>query len=98
MIGGALLEVLLVTLLLLTAATATTVVLTREPGRQAIVLSAYGLLLGVLMLALQAPDVALSQLAIGAAIVPLLVVLAISRCDREVLQHRRRRRREEKDG
>lgn len=70
-------------LLVLTGAAATVVVLTREPGRQAIVLSAYGLVLGVLMLALQAPDVAMSQLAVGAAIVPLLVVLAIAKITRE---------------
>ncbi len=90
---GAIVDVLLGGLLVLTAATATAVVLTRNAGRQAIVLSAYGLLLGVLMVALQAPDVALAQLTVGAAVVPLLVVLAISRCDREVVRRRRRRRR-----
>lgn len=92
---GALVDVLLGGLLVLTAATATVVVLTRNAGRQAIVLSAYGLLLGVLMVALQAPDVALAQLTVGAAVVPLLVVLAISRCDREVVRRRRRPQREE---
>jgi energy-converting hydrogenase B subunit D len=37
----------------------------------------------VLMLALQAPDVAMSQLAVGSAVVPLLVLLTITKCDRE---------------
>lgn len=92
---GALLEVLIVGLLVMTAATATAVVLTRNPGRQAIVLSAYGLLLGVVMVALQAPDVALAQLAVGAAVVPLIVVLAIARCDREVAVRDRRPQRED---
>lgn len=80
---GAVTDALLVTLLLLVAVTGTAVVLTREPGRQAIVLSGYGVVLGVLMLALQAPDVAMSQLAVGSAVVPLLVVLTIAKCDRE---------------
>jgi energy-converting hydrogenase B subunit D len=77
-------EWLLVVLLLQVAVAGTVVVLTREPGRQAIVLSAYGLLLGLLMLVLQAPDVAMSQVAVGTAVVPLLVVLTIAKCDREV--------------
>jgi len=75
-------------LLVLTAATATVVVLTRDPGRQAAVLSAYGLLLGMSMVALAAPDVALSQIGVGTAAVPLIVVLAIARCHREIDAHR----------
>jgi energy-converting hydrogenase B subunit D len=76
---------------LLVGAAGTAVVLTREPGRQAIVLSSYGLLLGILMLAFQAPDVAMSQLFVGAAVVPLLVVLAISKVNKERDAHRARR-------
>jgi len=53
------------------------VVLTREPVRQAIALSVYGLTLGVLFVVLQAPDVAMSQLAVGTVVLPLIVVLAI---------------------
>jgi uncharacterized MnhB-related membrane protein len=48
------------------------------------VLSAYGLVLGVLMVALQAPDVALAQIAIGTAVVPLLVVLTVAKVEREL--------------
>ncbi|MEX0429310.1 Na(+)/H(+) antiporter subunit B [Nocardioides sp. DS6] len=69
-------------LLVLTAVTATAVVLTRNPGRQAMVLSAYGLMLAMTMVALSAPDVALSQIGVGTAAVPLIVVLAIARCER----------------
>jgi uncharacterized MnhB-related membrane protein len=79
-------DVLLGVLLLATGATATAVALTREPTRQALVLSAYGLVLGVLMVALQAPDVALAQVGVGTAIVPLLVVLTVAKVDRE-LEH-----------
>jgi uncharacterized MnhB-related membrane protein len=55
----------------------TAVVLTRDPVRQAIVLSGYGLVLGILFVTLQAPDVAMSQIGVGTVIVPLIVVLAI---------------------
>jgi energy-converting hydrogenase B subunit D len=77
-------DVLVGMLLLATGATATAVALTRDPNRQALVLSAYGLVLGVLMVALQAPDVALAQIAVGTAIVPLLVVLTVAKVDREL--------------
>ena len=75
---------LVIVLLLATAATGTAVVLTRDPTQQAVVLSAYGLVLAVLMVALQAPDVALAQVGVGTAIVPLLVVLTVSKVDHEL--------------
>lgn len=53
------------------------IVFTDEPSRQAVALSVYGLLLTILFMSLQAPDVALSQLAIGTAVVPLLVMLSV---------------------
>lgn len=55
----------------------TVVAMTGDPRRQAVVLSIYGLLLTVLFLVLQAPDVALSQLAVGSAVVPLMVLLTL---------------------
>jgi uncharacterized MnhB-related membrane protein len=39
----------------------------------------YGALLGVLFMTLGAPDVALSQVGVGTAIVPLVVMLAVRR-------------------
>jgi energy-converting hydrogenase B subunit D len=66
-----------VTALLLTAFMATAVVLTRDPARQAVVLSAYGIVLAVLFVVLQAPDVAMSQTGVGTVVVPLIVMLAI---------------------
>lgn len=52
-----LMDALQVTILVLVAAGATAVVLIRVPARQVIALSVYGLLLAVLFLAFQAPDV-----------------------------------------
>ena len=57
----------------------TAVVLTEKPTRQALMLSAYGVMLGILFLSLSAPDVALSQIGVGTAVVPLVVMLAIKR-------------------
>ncbi|GAB3893399.1 hypothetical protein GCM10029964_070110 [Kibdelosporangium lantanae] len=62
---------------LLVAAGGTVVVWTHDPARQAVVLSVYGLLLTLLFVLLQAPDVALSQVAVGTAVVPLMVMLAV---------------------
>lgn len=64
------------TLVLLGAAA---VVFTEDPSRQAVTLSIFGVALTVLFLVLQAPDVALSQLAVGTAVVPLMVLLAVSK-------------------
>lgn len=64
--------------LLLVACAGTAVVLTRNVVSQAIVLALHGLALGVLALVLQAPDVALALLAVGAAITPMLVLLAVA--------------------
>jgi uncharacterized MnhB-related membrane protein len=57
----------------------TAVVLTERPARQAIMLSVYGVMLGILFLSLSAPDVALSQIGVGTAVVPLVVMLAVKR-------------------
>lgn len=67
---------LALSLVLLAAAA---VVVTDDPRRQAVTLSLFGLSLTVLFLVLQAPDVALSQLAVGTAVVPLMVLLSVSR-------------------
>ncbi|MFD9791467.1 Na(+)/H(+) antiporter subunit B [Streptomyces sp. NPDC059070] len=56
---------------------ATTAVLTRDPARQAVVLAVLGLGLAVMFAVLQAPDVALSQLAVGTALTPLLILLTV---------------------
>jgi len=54
-------------------------VLTRAPTRQVIVLSVYGILLAVLFLAFQAPDVTLSELTVGAIALPILLLLTLAK-------------------
>lgn len=73
-----LMDTLQVVLLVLVAAGATVVALTRVPVRQTVALSAYGLLLAVLFLAFQAPDVTLSELVVGAVALPILLLLALT--------------------
>jgi uncharacterized MnhB-related membrane protein len=58
---------------------ATAVVFTRRPLRQIVVNGFYGLILGVLFFVLQAPDVALSMIVVGAIAYPLVVLSAIGR-------------------
>jgi energy-converting hydrogenase B subunit D len=65
--------------LLLVAAGGTAVALTRDPLNQAIVASFYGLILGIMFLVFQAPDVALSQITVGAVALPLMIVLALAK-------------------
>ncbi len=72
--------------LTMVALTGTAVVMTRAPQRQAVTLSFFGLTLTALFTGLDAPDVALSQLAVGTAFVPLMVLLAI----RTIQGHRRK--------
>lgn len=63
---------------LLVAAGGTAVVLTRDPRRQAIMLGIFGMTLTLLFLVLQAPDVALSEVAVGAAALPLMILVALA--------------------
>jgi energy-converting hydrogenase B subunit D len=62
-----------------TAAAGLAVVLTRDIVRQAILFSLYGFALVVLFVVLQAPDVALSALAVSGIAYPLVLVSAIAR-------------------
>ena len=54
-------------------------VLARDPLRQAMVASIYGLILGIVFFLFQAPDVALSQTAVGAVALPLMILLALAK-------------------
>ncbi|MFZ3566482.1 DUF4040 domain-containing protein [Streptomyces sp. BH097] len=75
-------EVLIAVSLLLVAAAATAAVLVRDPARQALVLAVLGLTLAALFTVLQAPDVALSQLAVGSVLTPLLILLSVRKVRR----------------
>jgi energy-converting hydrogenase B subunit D len=72
-------DILQVTILILVAAGATAVVLIRERVRQVLALSVYGVLLSVLFLAFQAPDVTLSELAVGAIALPVVLLLTLAK-------------------
>jgi uncharacterized MnhB-related membrane protein len=74
-----LMDVLQACILVLVATGATVVVLTRDPIRQVVHLSIYGVLLAILFFAFQAPDVSLSELTVGAVVLPLLLVLVLAR-------------------
>ena len=75
--GCAVADAVIVVALLLVAGAATAAVLDRDPVRQALVLPSSGCRLALLFTLLQAPDVALSQLAVGSAVTPLMILLTV---------------------
>jgi energy-converting hydrogenase B subunit D len=62
------------------------VVTTRDPLRQTLVAGLYGLALAVLMVVLQAPDVALSELVVSSVATPFILLAALAK-----MQSRRRK-------
>ena len=66
-------------LLLLMAIAGWAVVRTRDVTSQIVSLSFYGLVTALVFFYFQAPDVALSQIAVGTVALPLMIMLAISR-------------------
>ncbi|MEO8725607.1 MAG: DUF4040 domain-containing protein [Acidobacteriaceae bacterium] len=70
-------------ILLMLALGAPAVVLTRDILKQAIAVSFYGILLALCFFIFQAPDVALSQITIGAVILPLMLLLAMTKMRRQ---------------
>jgi energy-converting hydrogenase B subunit D len=75
-------EALQAVVLVSAALLATAVVLTRNTLRQIIVNGVYGLMLVILFVVLQAPDVALSMLVVTTIAYPLIVLAAIARTRR----------------
>ncbi len=75
----AMMDALQITLLILVAADATAVVLIGAGIRQVLMLSIYGVLLAVLFLAFQAPDVTLSELVVGAVVLPIILLLTLAK-------------------
>jgi energy-converting hydrogenase B subunit D len=72
-------DALQITILILVGAGATAVVLIRRPVHQVLVLSIYGVLMAVLFLTFQAPDVTLSELTVGAVALPIILLLALAK-------------------
>ena len=64
---------------LLVGVSALGVVRTRDPLAQSVAVSFYGLVLALLFFLHQAPDVALSQIVVGAVALPLMILLALAR-------------------
>lgn len=79
MIPTVAMDVLQVTVLVLVGAGALMVVRTRDRVRQVLALSVYGVLLAILFLVFQAPDVTLSELTVGAVMLPAVLLLAIAK-------------------
>ncbi|MGI4756159.1 MAG: Na(+)/H(+) antiporter subunit B [Janthinobacterium lividum] len=66
-------------LLLLVAIAGWGVVHTRDVTEQIVALGFFGIVMALTFFYFQAPDVALSQIVVGAVALPLMVMLAISR-------------------
>lgn len=76
-------------ILLLLAVSGFAVVRTHDVTAQVIALGFYGLVTALMFFFFQAPDVALSQVTVGAVALPLMVMLALSRMKfRKSLQQR----------
>ncbi|HTS74887.1 MAG TPA: DUF4040 domain-containing protein [Bryobacteraceae bacterium] len=59
------------------------VVRTRDPVAQSVTVSFYGVLLAVLFVLFQAPDVALSQIVVCAVALPLMILLALAKIKKQ---------------
>src|SRR6185437_2513060 len=82
------------TILSFVVVTATAVVLTRDPAKQAIGISFYGLVMALMFFIFQAPDVALSQIVIGAVALPLMILLALTKIRHHEEEQRTRHKNE----
>ena len=80
-------------ILLLVAFAAPGVVLSRQPKEQVVTLSFYGLVCGLMFFIFQAPDVALSQFTIGAVMLPLMIMLALTKMRRQSLRRQQEQKR-----
>jgi energy-converting hydrogenase B subunit D len=67
------------------------VVLARDPLRQVLVLSVFGMSLAMLFFVFQAPDVALSEIVVSTVGLPVMILLAL----RKVRENEEQRREEE---
>jgi len=65
--------------LLLVGGAGTCVVVARDPLRQAILASFFGIVLALLFFVWQAPDVALSEIVVGAVALPLMILLTLAK-------------------
>lgn len=81
-------------LLVLVALSGFAIVRTRDVTSQVIALSFYGIIMALVFFFFQAPDVALSQITVGAVALPLIIMLAISRMKFRAASRRNERERD----
>jgi len=89
--------VMQISILLIVAVAGAAVVFTRQPGEQAIGISFFGLVLALMFFIFQAPDVALSQIVIGAVALPLMVLLAIAKVRVAEIEQRQKEERNQEE-
>jgi energy-converting hydrogenase B subunit D len=80
--------------LLLVAVSGAGVVLTRNTLEQSVAVSFYGLILALMFFLHQAPDVALSQIVVGAVALPLMILLALAKVHQQQEDQKRQEGRE----
>jgi energy-converting hydrogenase B subunit D len=78
-VPDALMATLQVTVLVLVAAGALVVIRTKDRVRLVLALSGYGVLLAIVFFVFQAPDGTLSELTVGAIVLPVILLLAIAK-------------------
>jgi uncharacterized MnhB-related membrane protein len=81
-------------ILIFIAITGTAVVFTRNPLNQVVGLTFYGLLMAIMFFIFQAPDVAFSQIVVGAVVLPLMVLLTLAKLKTKEQAERKRGHRE----
>ena len=81
-------ELIQIAILAFVAVTGTAVVFTRHATSQVIGLSFYGCILALMFFIFQAPDVAFSQITIGAVALPLMFMLALAKIRRDEEERR----------
>ena len=70
-------------ILALVVISSSVVVFTRDVSSQPIVVSLFGLILAAMFMVFQAPDLALSQIVVGAVGLPLMILLALAKLRRD---------------
>jgi len=83
-------------ILALVVISGTVVVFTRGVASQPIVVSLFGMILALMFMVFQAPDVALSQIVVGAVGLPLMILLALAKLRRDA-QFLRKKQENEQD-
>ncbi|HEY1685317.1 MAG TPA: DUF4040 domain-containing protein [Tepidisphaeraceae bacterium] len=76
-------QVIEIAILIFIALTGTAVVMVRDPAKQVIAISYFGIVLSVMFLIFQAPDVSLSQIVIGTVGLPMMILLCLAKLKRD---------------